>query len=50
MITEKNSPKVICKVVLDKCFILNISIEEKRHIKIKKKAVIAILKSEDLHQ
>ena len=37
MITEKNNPKVICKVVFDKCFILNINIEEKRHIKTKKR-------------
>ena len=36
MITEKNKPKAILKVELDKCFIRNIIIDEKRHIKVKK--------------
>ena len=34
--TEKNNPKVIWRVVLDKCLILNINIDEKIHIKIRK--------------
>ena len=40
MITEKNNPIVICIVVLDKCFILSINIDEKRHIKTKKRGSV----------